>query len=121
MREPPPFGRPMPRLIGLQYLRAIAATLVVLFHAAVNTKASFGFGTFGVDIFFVISGFLMWAITDEHTRPWSFLRDRVRRVVPAYWVATLTVFVGVSLGLFHNTKGGAAHLCLLYTSPSPRD
>ena len=100
----------MPKLIGLQYLRAIAATLVVLFHAAVNTKLPFGFGTFGVDIFFVLSGFLMWTITDERTRPWAFLRDRVRRVVPAYWVATTVVFVGVSLGMFRNTKGGVSHL-----------
>lgn len=110
MRDPAPIGQPMPKLLGLQYLRAIAATLVVLFHAAVNTKLPFGFGTFGVDLFFVLSGFLMWAITDADSRPHSFLADRIRRIVPAYWVATLTVFIGVSLGLFHNTKGGIAHL-----------
>ncbi|RUV30127.1 acyltransferase, partial [Mesorhizobium sp. M1A.T.Ca.IN.004.03.1.1] len=55
-------------LVQLQYLRAVAALMVVYFHAilqlakvnpAVDATA-FLYGETGVDIFFVLSGFVMW-------------------------------------------------------------
>ena len=59
----------MPRLENLQSLRFIAAFAVALYHApnlyeraggALDFKPSVSVGFVGVDIFFVISGFVMW-------------------------------------------------------------
>lgn len=77
----------LPRLEGLQYLRGAAAAAVVAFHAAPVAGLQLPYGAFGVDVFFVLSGFLMMTITDDRSRPLDFLADRVRRVVPLYWCA----------------------------------
>jgi exopolysaccharide production protein ExoZ len=82
-----------PRLHNIQYLRAAAALGVVAFHAGISAGVSLDFGALGVDIFFVISGFLMVVITDEGTRTWPFLRERFLRVAPLYWCATIATIL----------------------------
>jgi exopolysaccharide production protein ExoZ len=86
------------QLVSIQYLRAIAALMVVLHHAVTPKEWLFnpleGYPAFawGVDIFFVISGFIMYfAARDE--KPFAFLRQRIIRVVPLYWGATAAFLV----------------------------
>ena len=82
-------------LLSLQYLRAIAASLVLLLHLDQHRLV---YGVFGVDIFFVISGFIMWVTTygAEPTPPNFFLR-RFLRIAPLYWSITLfSAFVSFS-------------------------
>jgi exopolysaccharide production protein ExoZ len=86
-------------IVGLQYVRGFAAALVLIFHAALAAKLPFAFGTGGVDIFFVLSGFLMWVITDERTKPFVFFADRLKRISPLYWLATLALFAAEMAGL----------------------
>jgi exopolysaccharide production protein ExoZ len=85
-------------LVQLQYARAIAALLVVYFHSVLQLErmdpdtvfASFRFGETGVDLFFVLSGFVMWLTTaDRNMSPVEFYRRRIERIVPLYWVLTL--------------------------------
>lgn len=83
--------------MGLQQLRAVAALGVVAFHASELGGLPFLPGAFGVDLFFVLSGFLMVAISDGDTRPGAFLSARVRRVVPLYWLATLVMAAGLTI------------------------
>ena len=71
-----------PKLHGLQYLRAFAALQVVVFHASLAAGHPVALGSFGVPLFFVLSGFLMVAITDESSRPGPFMKDRILRIVP---------------------------------------
>ena len=94
----------MKKLYGIQYLRGAAAMGVVLFHATERVGgAHFGVGAAGVDIFFVISGFIMWVITVERpTTPARFMRERFLRIAPTYWVATGVMVAGGLLGLFPN-------------------
>lgn len=81
------------RLHALQYLRAIAALAVVYSHTVIQVEGYQQFlaqaGSFGVDIFFVISGFIMIYIAKPDTQPVAFFIARVRRVVPLYWFFTL--------------------------------
>ena len=87
----------LPRhLPTLQYLRAVAALGVVYFHACVQVLRVDGFqifpkfGASGVDIFFVLSGFVMWLTTvNKGTNAFDFLRRRAVRIVPLYWPVTL--------------------------------
>jgi exopolysaccharide production protein ExoZ len=80
-------------LLSIQYLRGLAALMVVFFHAlqfpgfvaAVPTTV----GIAGVDIFFVISGFVMTIVTSAKAyTPIQFLTRRIARVVPLYWFYT---------------------------------
>lgn len=80
-------------VLNLQYLRFIAAALVVLDHGvAVSSRfiehgQQFHIGAIGVDIFFIISGFIMVYITSNgpvSTR--SFFLGRIGRVGPPYWI-----------------------------------
>jgi exopolysaccharide production protein ExoZ len=77
---------------SIQYLRGFAAFGVLVFHAADRAGGAFGVGAAGVDIFFVISGFIMWVVTCRKTpSPSQFLLRRVERIVPLYWMTTLGV------------------------------
>ena len=95
-------------ILPIQYLRGIAAMMVVWFHAAeqlpgVKALIPNTFGNSGVDLFFVISGFIMVVTTTGATiSPVEFMRRRIIRVVPLYWLLTLAM-VGAALmapGLF---------------------
>jgi exopolysaccharide production protein ExoZ len=81
------------RLHALQYLRALAALAVVYSHTSIQVEGYSAYlkdvGSFGVDIFFVISGFIMIYIAKADTRPAAFLIARIRRVVPLYWFFTV--------------------------------
>ena len=76
-------------------LRAIAVMPVVLFHLGVPT---FSGGYVGVDIFFVISGFLITSIIykDIDEEAFSFIQfyeRRVRRIFPALFVVTIVTAI----------------------------
>jgi exopolysaccharide production protein ExoZ len=104
----------MRRLIGLQYLRGLAALGVVAYHAADRSGTHFPLGKAGVDLFFVLSGFLMRAITDERSRPGPFLSDRVKRIVPSYWIVTSVMLGGALLGLFPAVRLTVWHVAASY-------
>ena len=85
--------------MGIQYrreidgLRAIAVLAVVLFHAGIGTA-----GFVGVDIFFVISGYLITSLLLQEREAGridllAFYARRVRRIVPAAAVVTLCVLI----------------------------
>jgi exopolysaccharide production protein ExoZ len=102
-------------LLSIQYLRAFAALAVVVFHACQWSDVDFDIGAGGVDVFFVISGFLMWRITqDQAVTATDFLRRRIVRVVPLYWIATITLalLALAAPGLISQLKPTAPHLAL---------
>ncbi|WP_400770171.1 acyltransferase family protein [Methylosinus sporium] len=82
---------------AVQYLRAAAAILVVFIHTGVYTEQFYwptprAFGAAGVDLFFVISGFIMMVVTAQRpTGPRAFLARRLIRVAPLYWLFTLAI------------------------------
>lgn len=95
---------------GLQVFRGAAALAVVVQHAAVSTDAFveripaawlrlFSLGAYGVDFFFVLSGFIiMHAHMDEAGKPVyiaPYLFKRLTRIFPAYWPIGLAL-----LGLY---------------------
>ena len=71
---------------NIQALRAIAATLVIFQHIHIVLL-----GSFGVDIFFVISGFVIAYVGLAETSA-TFILKRVFRIVPLYWLGTFAVF-----------------------------
>ena len=94
------------RLDGIEQMRGLAALGVIVAHA-VDTSANLGagvegkflaafpvandFGTCGVDLFFVISGFVMaYSISQAPSiSAGRFAWRRFKRIVPAFWLASL--------------------------------
>ena len=99
-------------LFNLHLLRVIAALGVVYFHT--TSTAGIGLdwdvGSRGVDVFFVISGFIIAYIGTR--KPEHFFIRRLIRVVPFYWVATACVFALVSIvpRYFRSTPDSVEHL-----------
>ena len=89
---------------SIQYLRFLGAILVLCYHIYalnyryypdINLPYIFSIGNFGVDIFFVISGYIM-ALISTNSQPGfkttcRFLLKRARRIYPIYWLYTLIV------------------------------
>lgn len=93
------------QLKSIQYVRAIAALMVVFYHATIFLKNMKGDsflhdifggspGLYGVIAFFVVTGYLMADIAPKYP-PGTFLMHRVLRIYPAYW------FCVVLAGLFY--------------------
>jgi exopolysaccharide production protein ExoZ len=92
-------------LLTIQYLRGCAALAVVWIHSYLELEKVTGLtdldpptwfdGRSGVDLFFVISGFIIWTTTDadDRSRPMAFVRRRIIRIVPLYWICTLAMMV----------------------------
>ncbi|EOI3556395.1 acyltransferase family protein [Cronobacter dublinensis] len=76
---------------NIQLLRALAALMVVTNHFLGGTVGGiFKYnGGFGVDIFFVISGFLMIYTQRDDKNPVSFFVSRVRRIYPLYIILSI--------------------------------
>lgn len=96
------------KIQSLQVLRGLAAWLVVyhhymqIFHSFNSTSSIGEFfssrGGFGVDLFFVLSGFMMYlAASRPSTDGWSFFIKRLFRVFPTYWFFTVIIIIAVAL------------------------
>jgi peptidoglycan/LPS O-acetylase OafA/YrhL len=91
------------RLTGLDALRGVAALLVVLFHFTTRYQEKFGhvsppsfelpWGHLGVNLFFLISGFVIFMTLERTSAPLGFLVSRFSRLYPAYWVAALGAYL----------------------------
>ncbi len=93
------------RLATLDTFRGIAALIVVLFHLTLHQwEAPFqlGWGATGVDLFFIISGFVIFLTLNRTNSALDFVVARFSRLYPVYWTAvTLTAIfmaIGSSLG-----------------------
>src|SRR5579872_364486 len=91
------------RLVGIQYLRALAALMVAYSHLAHQIPAYLSALSLhrwvttdrlynGVSIFFVISGFIMY-VTGAESSPVQFAKRRLVRIVPLYWLLTGLLFL----------------------------
>ncbi len=87
---------------ALDGLRAMAALMIVLYHARMPGLSG---GFLAVDVFFVLSGYLITCVLMKGYRVsrkldyCNFLARRVRRLLPALWLF-LSVYIIVSLFLF---------------------
>lgn len=113
-------------ILSIQYLRGLAAMLVLLSHVAWkgaqyagNPMDWFRVGEWGVDIFFVISGFVMCHTTrNKHGRPFDvarFLGHRFSRIIPLYWtLSTVALAVFLLMPGMVNSGGGRTDILRSY-------
>lgn len=118
--------------LGLQGMRGIAILLVLLNHADVP---GFKGGFVGVDVFFVISGYLIGGLllremeTTGRVDLWAFYARRVRRLLPAALLVIATVLVGIRLlyapheqdELLSSVRASALYAANLWFASRPTD
>lgn len=95
------------RFLELDVFRGIAALSVVLFHYTtwynVNYKHSpemhfyFPLGHHGVELFFLISGFVILLTLERTKRSLDFIVSRFSRLYPPYWVAIILTFTVITI------------------------
>lgn len=101
---------PISKFVGIQSLRFVAALMVVLTHTThmigerilnAGNENVWREGNAGVDIFFVISGFVMMtsaaSLRNSANAARDFISRRFLRIVPLYWVATTFKLMAVLL------------------------
>jgi peptidoglycan/LPS O-acetylase OafA/YrhL len=122
-------------LYGIQMLRALAALAVVTHHSLEQSNAAAGrfspdwlttFGAAGVDVFFVISGFIMLYVSfpagDPPITSRSFLFGRTTRIFPLYWLCCLGIIVISMAGFLqhhHWTGNDLVKSFFLFPSENP--
>ncbi|HCJ9895220.1 TPA: acyltransferase [Escherichia coli] len=116
------------KLDAIQFFRCAAIMFVVYAHSFDRIERYVDLGHYnflsdlahfarsGVDMFFIISGFIMSYIThaDIYNNKFSwgtFMYKRITRIAPMYWLVTLAVLIllKVAPALFYNTTTNLAH------------
>jgi peptidoglycan/LPS O-acetylase OafA/YrhL len=102
------------RLSELDALRGIAALLVVLYHYTTKYQEVYGHtgpilidlrgGRNGVQLFFAISGFVIFMTLERAKKPLDFVVSRFSRLYPAYWTALLLTTAVVFAAGFDSMK-----------------
>jgi len=97
------------RLNGIQMLRGLAALAVAIYHIQLLAEKNGVTNQIivnnisknlyvGVDIFFVISGFIMAkTVVGNDISGLEFMRRRIIRIVPLYWVLTFFLFISINV------------------------
>jgi exopolysaccharide production protein ExoZ len=108
------------QLLSIQYLRAFAALAIVVHHAREQFpgfEAIFpsDIGSAAVDIFFIISGFIMVFITEMGNQgAGKFIVNRITRIAPLYWIYSILTacLYAVASGLFKSNGLTFEHFIL---------
>lgn len=98
------------RILELDALRGLAALAVVIYHYTsrhlklfqpkFENYYEFKYGNMGVELFFILSGFVIFMSLDRVKNTFEFLYKRFLRLYPAYWICVIITFVCVkSFGL----------------------
>jgi len=90
------------RLVEIDALRGWAAMAVVLFHYTTRFSELFNTGTtptlsfpsghYGVNLFFIISGFVIFMTLEKTAKPMDFVVSRFSRLFPAFWISIFLTF-----------------------------
>ncbi len=124
---------PVGKIEIVQALRALAVLLVVWTHSIVAAayhstpkQATFfhlkSFGACGLDIFFVISGFIVSlvasrAIAQNRPSASTFLSRRFTRIFPLYWILTFVIILEAQLGRYPILWGQVPWLPTIFLLP----
>lgn len=108
MTSETPHSQPL-RIKELDALRGIAALCVLFFHYTMGRpEAQWGFklGVTGVDLFFIISGFVIFMSIQKVASGTEFAVNRFTRLYPTYWACATITYIAQLIGnqWFHHTN-----------------
>jgi peptidoglycan/LPS O-acetylase OafA/YrhL len=106
----PQTGRQSPKIGSINALRFIAAILVVFYHFGFVfyhndlsyvdiplMRYFFQYGYLGVDIFFIISGFVI-SLSAENRNAYRFFKSRIGRLYPVFWICAIVTTLFLIFG-----------------------
>lgn len=117
-------GKSSTNLQSIQIMRGIASLLVLLEHISIKggqygngALNGFSVGGAGVDLFFIISGYIMCVSTyDQPLNFAQFIVRRIKRIMPLYWlVTTVALIVFLYKPTLINSSGGETGIFVSYT------
>jgi peptidoglycan/LPS O-acetylase OafA/YrhL len=95
------------RLYELDVFRGLAILSVLIFHFTTRYNQLYGhspsmvfefpLGYYGVHLFFIISGFVIFMSLDRINNDLDFIINRLSRLYPAYWFSVLLTFTIVHI------------------------
>ena len=95
------------RYSELDAIRGVAVIMVLLYHYtirygdiyehSIEPLFHFEFGHYGVQLFFMVSGFVIFLTLNKTNYAIDFIISRFSRLYPAYWFAVLLTFLAVTL------------------------
>lgn len=95
------------RYLELDAIRGLAAIAVVFYHYTFRypklfpnnfeSHYQFSYGNLGVELFFILSGFVIFMSIQKVKSPFEFLTKRFIRLYPTYWIAMIFTFLIVSI------------------------
>lgn len=95
------------RLSELDSIRGLAAIAVVLYHYFYRYNELYGhstidsswisYGFYGVHLFFIVSGFVIYWTLERTKKPIQFVISRFSRLFPVYWVSVAITFMAVTI------------------------
>ncbi|MEM8671865.1 MAG: acyltransferase [Planctomycetota bacterium] len=110
-----PVLKPHRRILELDALRALAAINLVLFHFTHVYSVKFGFssplgfewpyGAYGVEMFFILSGYVNSMSLMRRGKPVDFVAARMIRIIPIFLMAILANVWILSLAPMHESVG----------------
>jgi len=102
-----PATRPKARILELDAVRGLAALAVVLYHYTTRYDHKVGhtsaplfevpWGHYGVELFFLLSGFVIFMTLERTKRGSDFLISRLSRLYPGYWVGMACTLAAVAM------------------------
>jgi len=113
------------RIHGLDALRGVAAVAVLLFHYTTRYQVKYGhaspplvsvpLGFRGVDLFFILSGFVIFMTLERTHRARDFMVSRFSRLFPAFWAAVVATYLVVVVFGLPDKQVSLADLLLNFT------
>lgn len=114
------------RVQALDWIRGLACLGVVLYHyttryselfpGAMGETACFSWGYMGVAVFFILSGYLSFAVLTGTESLGSFAVKKIKRLYPVYWIGVIVTFLLCTLFLPSRSvdmKSGIFNLTML--------
>lgn len=78
---------------NLDIIRIFAAWMVLSVHIYQYAGIDFSVGAKGVQLFFILSGYLAFASLDGNSSPILYYKKRLVRILPVYWTCLLIIYI----------------------------
>lgn len=83
----------MERNSNLDLIRIFSALMVLSVHIGQQAGFSFAIGAKGVQLFFILSGYLSMASLDRNSKYISYYKNRLQRILPTYYICLALLYL----------------------------